>query len=85
MRDTTFFEDGSRRAVGFFNLWLALEFCVAFVAPLGEVAAVGHADDGKAKGERREEKPDEPHNCPLPHVHPLATAESTMSAVRVHV
>ena len=53
---------------------------VAFVAPLGEVAAVGHADDGKAKGERREEKPDEPQPS-LPHVHPLATAESTMSAI----
>ena len=30
------------------------------VAFLGEVAAVGHADDGEAEGELCEEKPDEP-------------------------
>ena len=30
------------------------------VALLGEAAAVGYADDGKAEGKRREEKPDEP-------------------------
>ena len=27
LRDTTFFEGDGRHAVGFFNLWLALEFC----------------------------------------------------------
>ena len=46
--------------VGLFNNKACLWVFDSAVALLGEVAAVGHADDGKAKGERREEKPDEP-------------------------